>query len=218
MMATNGSLPAAGSDWALEPKLDGWRAIAYIADGQLDVRTRQGRSITISVPEIEGLREATDGQSAVLDGEIVAGQGRPSDFYRLGPRLAATRPVTLRRQQRITPITFAIFDVLYLGTTDLRGEPYRFRRTVLESLHLSSPHWCTVASYDADDGQLLQSCADLDLEGIVAKRRSSNYRSGDRSRDWIKVKTAAWREVHAPLRHEHHPTQSSQATSSPGGT
>jgi ATP-dependent DNA ligase len=39
-----------------------------------------------------------------------------------------------------------------------------------------------------------------ELEGIVAKRLDSRYRPGDRSRDWVKAKTAAWRAMHAPAR------------------
>jgi hypothetical protein len=45
---------------------------------------------------------------------------------------------------------------------------------------------------DAD--ALLAECARLGLEGIVAKRKVSPYRSGTRS-GWIKVKTAEWRAV-----------------------
>jgi len=43
--------------WALEPKLDGWRALFYIEDGRIDVRTRRGRSITERVPELAGLAD-----------------------------------------------------------------------------------------------------------------------------------------------------------------
>jgi ATP-dependent DNA ligase len=32
------------------------------------------------------------------------------------------------------------------------------------------------------------------LEGVVSKRREAPYRSGP-PRDWVKVKTAAWREA-----------------------
>jgi ATP-dependent DNA ligase len=39
---------------------------------------------------------------------------------------------------------------------------------------------------------LLAECVRLDLEGIVAKRRDSPYRSGTRS-GWIKVKTPEWK-------------------------
>jgi hypothetical protein len=53
------------------------------------------------------------------------------------------------------------------------------------------------AATDVDD--LLAGCEDLDLEGVVLKRSESRYRAG-RSRDWRKVKTSSWREVHLPAR------------------
>jgi ATP-dependent DNA ligase len=47
-----------------------------------------------------------------------------------------------------------------------------------------------------DPVKLLAAAERMGLEGIVSKRRESVYRSG-RSRDWIKVKTAAWRAANA---------------------
>ena len=44
-----------------------------------------------------------------------------------------------------------------------------------------------------DDGvKLLEAAERHGLEGIVSKRRDAPYRSGE-CRDWVKVKTAAWR-------------------------
>ncbi len=82
--------------------------------------------------------------------------------------------------------------------------PYHERRAVLESLALSSEAWCTVSSWtDVGAESLLEVCVRLDVEGLVAKRLSAPYRPGTRSTDWLKLKTAAWRAVHAPLRHGH---------------
>jgi bifunctional non-homologous end joining protein LigD len=187
MLAASGVVPD-GGDWAFEPKLDGWRVLTY-ADGSLDVRTRTGRSIAATIPELAPLLTALQGRAVILDGELVAGQGRPEDFYRLGPRLSASRPATVKRWSSRVPLTLAIFDVLHLDGADLMAHSYNDRRDVLESLRLSGPNWCTVASYRGDGVELLASCGELDLEGIVAKRVSARYRPGARSRDWLKIKT-----------------------------
>lgn len=50
---------------------------------------------------------------------------------------------------------------------------------------------------------MMDSIEALGLEGLVAKRVDSPYRPGERSADWLKLKTAEWRQVHAPLRHDH---------------
>jgi bifunctional non-homologous end joining protein LigD len=47
---------------------------------------------------------------------------------------------------------------------------------------------------------LLVACADLGVEGIIAKRATSTYRPGWRSQDWVKLKTAQWRAENAGRR------------------
>jgi len=95
MLASSGTVATPASAWAFEPKLDGWRVLVSI-DGDLTVRTRNGHNITASVPELAPMAAALKGRSIVLDGELVARQGRPFDFYGLAPRLSATRRLRLR--------------------------------------------------------------------------------------------------------------------------
>ena len=68
MLAANRPARVPPATWALEPKLDGWRALVYVDDGKIEVRTRRGRSITEQVPELAGLAERVD-RPCVLDGE-----------------------------------------------------------------------------------------------------------------------------------------------------
>lgn len=186
--------PARAGEWAIEPKLDGWRAIVYVDGDHVVVRTRSGRDVSASVPALHPLREL--GRRMVLDAELVANAGRASDFYRLGPRLWSRRPDR-------GDVSLAIFDLLYLDDSGLVDQPYRQRRAALEALALTSDDWCTVSSFVGDVRTVFAACAELGLEGVVAKKLDSPYRPGKRSRDWIKLKTTEWRDVHAPLRHEH---------------
>lgn len=193
MLATTGRLRA-GVTWMLEPKLDGWRGVVYV-DGGLRVRTRSGRNVTESVPELAGFVDALP-DGTVLDGELVAGQGRASDFYRLGPQMA-------RRRRPPVGLTFVAFDVLCLAGEDVTHLPWADRRRLLELLELQGTGWCTVPAFDADDPDLvLHACARHELEGLVAKRTDGRYQPGKRSGAWIKVKTSDWRELHAGRRHE----------------
>src|SRR5687767_5117488 len=133
MLATAGT-PGPG-EWIAEPKLDGWRALVYVDSG-LCVRTRRGNIVTESVPELAPLvAELPDG--TVLDGELVAGQGKASDFYRLGPRMA-------RRRHPRGDLTFVAFDVLHLAGEEVTALSWRRRRVLLEMLELTGPAWCAV--------------------------------------------------------------------------
>jgi bifunctional non-homologous end joining protein LigD len=191
MLAVNRA-PDAGHPWAIEPKLDGWRAVVTI-DGRVRVRTRRGRDVSASLPELALLADhVPDG--TVLDGELVAGKGRSTDFYSIGPSMMARR--------RQAPLCFVAFDVPFVvgeSTTELA---YRDRRRLLEALEFEGPAWCTVASFEAVVEDVLTECERLNLEGLVAKRLDSRYEPGKRSMHWRKVKCSSWRERHAPLRHE----------------
>jgi bifunctional non-homologous end joining protein LigD len=184
MLATSGR-PVGGVDgWMVEPKLDGWRSIVTVHAGCLDVRTRNGRDITDCVPELEPL---TAGSDLVLDGELIVGAGRLSDFYRLAGRLAG-KPTAGSEA-----VVLVAFDLLWLGGEQLTARPYWDRRARLESLELAPVQ--VVPSYDAataDD--LLAACGEQGMEGVVLKRAGSVYRPGKRSGDWRKVKCEGWRE------------------------
>jgi len=179
--------PTVGADWTFEPKLDGWRALVYV-DGAVTVRTRTGRDITDRVEHLQGL--ATAGRRLVLDGELVADAGKAGDFYRLGPNLRASRD-----------ITFVAFDLLVLDNDNLCDRPYSDRRQALDALDLVGPGFCTIRALDGTPRDLLDACAELDVEGVVAKRVDSPYRPGIRSGDWLKLKTADWTSGHATRRH-----------------
>jgi bifunctional non-homologous end joining protein LigD len=72
MLAERG-LPAGSLDyWAVEPKLDGWRATVLVDDGKVVVRTRRGHTITEMIPGLDALAS----RRFLLDGELVAGAGR----------------------------------------------------------------------------------------------------------------------------------------------
>jgi bifunctional non-homologous end joining protein LigD len=93
------------------------------------------------------------------------------------------------------------FDLLWDVDGSTMRLPYRERRVRLEALSLTGPTWHTVPAFDDDVRALMAACDELHLEGVVAKRADSPYRQGVRSDDWLKLKTAEWRAVHAPLRH-----------------
>ncbi len=181
--------PTIGADWVFEPKLDGWRALVYV-DGTVKVRTRTGRDITDRVDHPQALTDL--GRRMVLDGELVADAGKAGDFYLLGPNLRASS----RRD-----ITFVAFDLLVLDDDNLCDRPYRDRRSALEALNLVGPGLCTIRVLDGSPRDLLDACAELDVEGVVAKRVDSPYRPGVRSGDWLKLRTADWKRGYAPRRH-----------------
>ncbi|MFD4033038.1 non-homologous end-joining DNA ligase [Streptomyces sp. NPDC058637] len=193
MLATPGPLPPAATDdrWAFEVKQDGQRAMAYLpGDGSVELRARSGTDITAAYPELAGLGAALGGVPAVLDGEIVAldSQGR-SDFERLQSRMGLSgSPVKAARMAERVPAHLVLFDAVFLRGRDLVPLPYTERRAALEALGLAGSHWSTPAVVVGHGAQALDMTREAGLEGVIAKRLTSVYEPGVRSRTWVKIR------------------------------
>ncbi len=192
MLATSGRPSGSLEGWVVEPKADGWRAQVAVDSDGWTVWTRTGRDITTRVPELAPLVEL--GVECVLDGELVAGAGLPSDFYPLAGLVSARRPSA--------PVTFVAFDVLHLNGRSLVDYDRQSRWEILDCLvRLSDGALTAVNTFPgADLDAVLAGCEQLEMEGVVLKRLESPYRPGRRSSDWRKLKCPAWRADHAERR------------------
>src|SRR3954447_1424760 len=135
MLAKLSKLPKDDEGWAYEIKWDGVRAIAYCQPGRIRLESRNLNELTAQYPEIRGLVRDLGAHEAVLDGEIVAfdDHGRPS-FERLQQRMHQTSESAIRRRAKSHPVTFMVFDLLYLDGRSLMDESYSRRRELLEEL------------------------------------------------------------------------------------
>ena len=196
MMARLAELPAEDGGWAYEVKWDGVRAIAYSTPGELRLESRNLNDVTARYPELRPLNRELGSLSAILDGEVVAfdEEGRPS-FERLQGRMHLTREAEVKRRAKSEPVSFQIFDLLYLDGHSLLELPYEERRRLLERLDLDGEAWQTPGYHRGDGAALLARTGDLGLEGIVAKRLDSRYRPGGRGGEWLKVKNTLRQEL-----------------------
>jgi bifunctional non-homologous end joining protein LigD len=189
MMALLSGLPGEQGSFAFEYKWDGVRTVFFFDGRRRRVETRNLNDVTANYPELEALAEALQGHSAVLDGEIVAinERGRVS-FGLLSHRLGLVDPQVIARRSAEIPVTYMIFDVLYLNGRLVMGLPYAERRAMLDELELSGPNWGTPPSAPGEGDAMLAAARENALEGVVAKRLTSPYSPGERTRDWLKVK------------------------------
>ena len=191
-------LPTGGSDddWAHELKWDGVRALAYVRDGGLRLESRNLNDITPRYPELHGLASALPGHDLVLDGEVVAfdPQGRPS-FSLLQTRMHVVGERRVAALVGTAPLAYLIFDVLHLDGTSTRDLPWTERRRVLEDLELQGSGWQTPKAHLGNGPAVLEASKAGGLEGVVAKRTSSLYTPGKRSKDWLKIKNTCRQEV-----------------------
>ncbi len=189
MKAVGGPIPD-GPDWAFELKWDGIRLQAHCSPSagpgrQLDLRSISGRNVTSTYPELAPLGGGV-GLEAVVDGEVVVFDGDRPSFGLLQHRMHVDEPTSATLEMH--PVVYIAFDLLALDGRSLLDLPYSTRRRFLNEIIDDGPNWrCPPASI-GDGTALLDLAHTRDLEGVMAKRRSSRYQPGVRSRDWIKIK------------------------------
>lgn len=188
MLALLSNLPEHEERYGFEYKWDGIRAVFFMQGHAHRIETRNLTDVTLGYPELVPIVERLSGSTAVLDGEIVAfnERGYPS-FGRLQHRLGVTETRARARVETV-PITYMLFDVLYLEGRDLTGLPYTERRRVLEAMELSDEHWRTPPSFEGDGASVLEAARENHLEGVVAKLLDGPYREGKRTGEWLKTK------------------------------
>jgi bifunctional non-homologous end joining protein LigD len=186
MLSTLADRPFSDPNWLYEIKWDGARALAWIADDTLTLRSRTGADITKRYPELASLPEVFASRQLILDGEIVAldAQGR-SDFERLQERMHVRAPSESLPSQ--IPVVYYIFDLLYCDGYDLRKSPLIERKQLLQRLLHASERF-RYSDHQLEHGkELFELARGTGLEGIVAKRVDSTYAS-ERSANWVKLK------------------------------
>jgi bifunctional non-homologous end joining protein LigD len=164
--------------WIFERKLDGIRCMAH-RDGGGPVRlvSRTDKDMTGQFPDVAEALEAQPVDDFVVDGEIVAFQDGITSFSRLQ-----------RRARERVSVFLYVFDLLRHEGHDVRDLPLRERKALLrKALKFGgrvrySPH------RNEHGTKLFREACRQRLEGLIAKRADSPYRSAARSRDWLKLK------------------------------
>lgn len=103
------------------------------------------------------------------------------------------------QHSRFTPddVYFYVFDLLALRGRDLRKLPLRDRRRLLERdalRRMRDPVRLSIG-FNASANELIAAAKKAGLEGVIAKRASSRYESGERSGAWVKYKTNKGQEL-----------------------
>jgi DNA ligase D-like protein (predicted ligase) len=166
-----------GDAWIYEAKLDGYRCLAAMHDGKVTLWSRRGNLFTTRFPEIA---RACDNlpPDTLIDGEVVAisSDGRVS-FN------------ALQHNRSRAHLQFYAFDVLIHRGRNVLRVPLEERRELLSNA-LAKVQYPVLRStaFDARPADLIRAAKELELEGIIAKRKGSLYEPGRRSGAWLKFK------------------------------
>ena len=188
MLAETREQPFSKTGWVFELKLDGYRVRAAREHGEARILSRNGNDLTALFPEIARAVAALPFHDVVLDGELVVPDetGRPS-FQRLQNRAKQSRALDIRRAAVATPAVFYAFDLPAFEGFDLRGLPLVRRKEILQRLLPRAGPLKFLEHFETKGEELYERVVQMGLEGIMAKKADSTYRSG-RSANWLKIK------------------------------
>jgi bifunctional non-homologous end joining protein LigD len=186
MMASSAKKPFDDPIWIFETKLDGYRAIAVIdSTGKARLWSRNQLPLEPKFPTVATAVDQLKVRSTILDGEIVA---LDKDGI---PRFQLLQ----QWQKRPTaPVVFFLFDLIWCDGRDLTTKTVVQRRKRLEEI-ITPVSGIQVGGYVANYGKdLFHLAKEKGLEGIIAKRKTSIYRPGKRSPNWLKIKSRPQQE------------------------
>lgn len=180
MLASSSTKPFDDADWIYEKKFDGYRTLAVIENGKVDLYSRNKKVFTTDFKAIADDLKIID-HNIILDGEVVVEDKSGKSNFQMLQNFLKTGQGELK---------FYVFDILNLDNNDLTNlkllERKELLQIVLQKFKLLQTHF---SNHIVEKGiELFEKSKKLNEEGIMAKKADSLYHAGRRSTDWLKIK------------------------------
>lgn len=185
MLATLIDEPFDDQNWVYEVKWDGYRAVAFMKNGKIELKSRNDKSFNEKFyPVYDTLKSIAI--NAVLDGEIVVLEKNGTANF------AALQNW---RSEADGDLVYYVFDILWYDGKDLKGLSLLERKAILKEVMPQNDLILLSEHFDTSGVGFLNEAKKLGLEGILAKRKESVYHIHERSADWLKIKANKRQEV-----------------------
>lgn len=185
MLATLVDQPFDEEGWLYEAKWDGYRAVSFINKKKVEIRSRNNKDFNDKFfPVTKALQQWNI--NAVVDGEIVVlDENGVSNFGALQNW----------RSEADGKLIYYLFDILWLDGKDLTGLPLKERQAILK-MHMPKNDRIKLSQAFEESGiDFFNAAKKAGLEGIIAKKADSIYNSGNRSKEWLKIKANKRQEM-----------------------
>jgi bifunctional non-homologous end joining protein LigD len=185
MLATLTNRRFSDPNWIFEHKLDGERCLAFRQGGAVRLLSRNKQHLNNTYPEVADALERQAEHDCVVDGEIVAFDGNRTSFAKLQGRIGIKDPEEARRTG--IAVFYYVFDLMHVDGYDVTAVGLEHRKNLLrQALAFPSPVRF-MTHRNAQGEAFYREACEQGLEGLIAKRRNSQY-VGRRSPDWLKFK------------------------------
>jgi DNA ligase D-like protein (predicted ligase)/DNA ligase D-like protein (predicted 3'-phosphoesterase) len=172
-------------DWVFEVKWDGFRALAYVEE-PFSLKSRNETELKQNFPELQELNKLAS--NIVVDGEIIVMREGKPDFQSLLERGQAVSTREVERQEGRAPAVYIVFDILEKDGKQLTSLPLIERKKILQD-SLKEGSNVLLCDFIEEKGEAyFQLALEKGLEGVVAKRKDSQYEEGLRTGSWLKIK------------------------------
>ena len=177
--------------WIYERKFDGERCIIYKQGKNIRLATRNKKEIGHRYPEIRNAISDVRCKNIIIDGEIVAFDGKVTSFSKLQKRMHLHKEEEIRASG--IKVYYYIFDIMYAQDFELTQLPLRERKKILNNI-IDFKDPLRYSIYRNKEGsKFFDEACQRDWEGIIAKRADSGYIQS-RSRKWLKFKCSKSQE------------------------
>ncbi len=185
MLATLVDKPFDEDGWLYEIKWDGYRALAFLNKGKVELKSRNSKSFNEKFyPVTKALQQwkinaVVDGEVAVINDKGISNFGALQNW----------------RSEADGELLYYLFDVLWLEGKDLTSLPLTERRMILDSIMPDHPLIRQSKAFDESGMHFFETAKKMGLEGIIAKKADSQYHPGARSPEWLKIKANKRQEM-----------------------
>ncbi len=185
MLASLVDKPFDEEGWLYEIKWDGYRAMAFMNNGKVNLKSRNDKSFdekfypVFNALKKWGINAIVDGEIAVLDEKGISNFGALQNW----------------RSEADGELYFYVFDIVWLDGKDLSNLPLKERRTVLESVVPQNGLIRLSTAFEESGIEFFEAAKKTGLEGIIAKKAGSIYQPGKRSKEWLKIKANKRQEM-----------------------
>lgn len=179
----------------VEPKFDGLRVLIHYSKKKniLKAFTRNLKDISSMFPELKKAHTYIDADDFILDSEAVGMDPELLQIADFQTTMHRRRKHGILESLKNIPLTFQVFDILYLDGLSLMDTPYLKRRNILEEKIKKDNPLLKIDEYTiTNDPELItkkhKEYRGNGLEGIIVKKKDGAYVPGRTGWNWVKMK------------------------------
>ena len=182
MLATLVDQPFEEKGWLYEIKWDGYRAISYLYNGMVEIKSRNNLSFNDKYRSVAAALKQWN-INAVVDGEIVAiDQKGHANFQQLQ---------NFAKNGSEAHLVYYVFDLIWYEGRNLTALTLLERKQILESICPKDQSVIRYSDHVEENGKsFFEAAMKQGLEGVMAKKMDSEYITDFRSRNWLKIKNS----------------------------